>query len=928
MKNSNISRRTFIKQCVIGGVTVYSAPLLCSDDITSSLKEHTLKKGWKFQEKVRFRFDAIAKVTGEKIYGSDYRAQDIDSWPNKQSYGYILRVNKANRIFKGLNLSMLDEQAKPSLVITAKDLQQKQLDFPGFYGKDMLLSEGKTPLYLGHEVAILIFDDFLSFKLAKQKLQFNEDVIIYGRKSALAAKSRDPYATWRVIREEGKEKDLYSPIVNGLIFPSYIDHKPQWPKKGSRKGDALHKGIYYAHKLKDDFNTQDWYFLDKHYDTQSIDTHALEPESFNGYFQRETKTLHLVITSQSPGDFYQFAGEMISKSIYAKEVSKLIVHSPYIGGGFGGKDHTPYPYFGLIASLFCKTPIRLANDRYEQFQSGIKRHPFRIHNHLAFDKKTHKIKGFISDITVDGGGRENYSSSVTMVGVSAAQGIYYLPRNDINATCYPSQLPHAGSMRGYGSLQTMPAFEMMMNEASEALGVDPISLRKLNAMAPGQKNSQGAIPNGSNRYQEMLSLSEKHPIWKNRHTKKQVFEKENVGLKYGVGYSIVTKDYGTGANAPSTSLEIQEDGKIILKIPSMEMGTGTDSSQGLIVKEYLGSIADEIIPAEHKAFEILKLVETDDPHTITQQRQDEMQKNPRWTPVIEMSSAASQSSYYQTHTTKIAAKLLLEFGLYPAAIEIYQKFYFNTEYAQENFPSFEEVQWKDGQLSFLGYPPLSLKTLAKQAYKMGLLSGVVVHAFNRWAWANSSYMINGKKKSYFIDALALKYAKKEYKLLDRVTIDYPKTILNNAMVTYYTPCATLVELSVNEGTGAVNILKTHTFLEAGNIILKEFVEGQLHGGVAMGIGHALYEELPQTDKGAGNGTWNLNRYHLPRAKEVGVWSMEHTFLPPLSKSDPNKGMAEVVMIPIVAAIVEGIYQAIHKRFYHLPIKREDIVKEI
>lgn len=661
MKNSNdMSRRGFLKQCVVGGIAVYSAPLLFGSD---KFKEYTnsnfLQNEWKGDlVKPKFRFDAIAKVTGEKIYSRDYRSQDIESWPKKQSYAFILRVTKANRIFEGINLSSLTDNMKPSIIITEETLKKDHVDFPALFGKEMLLAKGKVPDYEGQEVAILIFDDFVSYKLAKNNLQFSDKAIKYSDKVyPLTSASKPPYATWRIVREEGLDgKDLYSPLQDGLIFPDIKDNKPSWPKEGNKNGSSLDKAIHYSNKLHKDMNDKDWHVIDKTFKTQSIDPAMLEPEAFNGWYDKETKTMHMVISSQSPTDFYLLAGEMLSHSAYAKQVKNLIVHSPYLGGGFGAKDHTPFPYYGLITLLYCKNPVSLSNNRYEQFQGGLKRHPFTMKNKLAFDKKTKKIKGLTTDATVDGGGRENFSSSVTMVGLSGMQGVYYIPRNDLLGSVYPSAMPIAGSMRGYGSLQTMASMEMMMNEAASDLKVDPIELRRINVIKPGEKSTKGAIPNGTNRYLEMLDMAEEHPIWKNRHNKKIQFEKENIGKKYGVGYSIVTKNYGTGAAAPSSSVEITPEGEIILKISYIEMGTGTDTTQGSLVSKYLGSMADEIELGEVKAFEAMEQFETDNPYLISQEKQDKMSKNPRWTPVIDMASAASMSAYYQSHTTSICAK--------------------------------------------------------------------------------------------------------------------------------------------------------------------------------------------------------------------------------------------------------------------------------
>lgn len=281
--------------------------------------------------------------------------------------------------------------------------------------------------------------------------------------------------------------------------------------------------------------------------------------------------------------------------------------------------------------------------------------------------------------------------------------------------------------------------------------------------------------------------------------------------------------------------------------------------------------------------------------------------------------------------------MILRYGLYPAAVEIWKRKYFNHNHSKSNFSDYTTASWKNGKLSAEGYPPLDLKTLAKKAHEMGLVTGVMTHAFNRWAWTSATFNINGVNEELLIDGLALKYGKKSknikpehngFSVINRINVDYPKTSLNNAMVTYLSPCATLVELSISQGSGEVEILNTHTWLEPGTVLVEKLVEGQIEGGLVMGIGHALYESLPQGEDGAGNGTWNFNRYRVPMAKDVGVWNLNYTLLPPLSDTDPSKGIAEVVMIPVVSSIVEAINHAIDKRFYHLPVTQEDIVKEI
>ncbi len=246
------------------------------------------------------------------------------------------------------------------------------------------------------------------------------------------------------------------------------------------------------------------------------------------------------------------------------------------------------------------------------------------------------------------------------------------------------------------------------------------------------------------------------------------------------------------------------------------------------------------------------------------------------------------------------------------------------------------LEWRDRMLVAEGLEPLSLERLAERAHEQGIVTGVCVHAFNRWAWAKADFTVEGRKFQAMIDALSVQYgkgageAKKAamksggYAFIARDKVYYPPVQRTNAGTVYYAPCATMVELSVSPGTGKVNLLSHKTWLECGAQIVPELVSGQIQGGVAMGIGHALYEDLPRHESGPGNGQWNLNRYHVPRASEVAVWKAEGVVLPPLSRTDPPKGMAEVVMIPVVAACVNAIAHATGKRFHATPVTPDKI----
>ena len=102
-------------------------------------------------------------------------------------------------------------------------------------------------------------------------------------------------------------------------------------------------------------------------------------------------------------------------------------------------------------------------------------------------------------------------------------------------------------------------------------------------------------------------------------------------------------------------------------------------------------------------------------------------------------------------------------------------------------------------------------------------------------------------------------------------------------------------------------------------LVPEIVLGQAQGGFAMGVGYALLETLPPYEDGPGNGKWNLGEYVIARGSDLPLHDLEIEVLPPVESEEPPKGMAEVVMVPVVPALLNAIYDATGHRFRSLPV---------
>lgn len=982
-----MSRRGFLKASVIAGISVYIAPLGSRAFAALFEDKNLTPVAWDAAKgQAKFRVDGTAKVTGAKIFARDVRSRDMPGWPAQQAHAFVLRVTRADRPYLGFDLSRLADGLQPDRVVTAEDLARDGVAFPEFYGDDMLLPAGKTPAYLGHAVAILIYRDFARFRFAKDKLKFHDEIIRYG--DVTGPLERDPWGSFRFVRVGGKtayDDDVYSSLKDAPIFPSMMrKHLPVWPD-GNDHGKLDEQGMAYAGKIGASLAQPpaNWLVMSREYRTQSVDTAALEPDNANCWYDAGTQTLHMVVPTQSPSEVAENAAAMAAKGRFP--VKRLIVYPCYTVG-YGSKDHYNMPFYGLAAAMYGDgLPVRLANDRYEQFQTSLKRHAFTMRYRIGVDKESGLLQAFAADMECNGGGRMNFSPSVAMVGATAAQSIYYFPQSDLASVAIASRAIDAGSARGYGTLQSMAATEMMIDEMAAQLGVDAIDFRLKNALRSGMKNTQGAIPAGAVRVDEVLARARAHPLWTQRDKKKSEYEAAHPGHRYGVGFACVQKDFGTGAETSFARVEIDETGKISLHHTAAEMGTGVSTSQAVAVAKWLGMPATDVHIAITDWPE-LPVVTSGDPYLMSQADQDKLAANPRWSPGYASPSSATNSAFYFTHSTREAARLLFLQGLWPAALSIWRRGLGGGQAAPLVVRA-EDARWVEGKLSAAGLEALPLPMLAKTAHELGLVTGATVHVFNRWQWAEADWDLgDGVTQRLPVDGIALRFGKgvangasaagqtpatqtpaakaahrsgnapaksasaaaaaagkgttgtkgaadiqvaaptpgTGYRTIDRKRVYYPPVQRNNAAVTYYSAVGTLVELSVHEATGKVELLTHHSIMECGNQISPQLVSGQLQGGLAMGIGHALHEYLPLYEDGPGNGTWNFNRYHLPRAVDVAVWTQTGEVLPPISETDVPKGIAEVVMIPVVGAIVNGLAHAIGHRFTDLPVTPEKI----
>ncbi len=133
--------------------------------------------------------------------------------------------------------------------------------------------------------------------------------------------------------------------------------------------------------------------------------------------------------------------------------------------------------------------------------------------------------------------------------------------------------------------------------------------------------------------------------------------------------------------------------------------------------------------------------------------------------------------------------------------------------------------------------------------------------------------------------------------------------------------AALVE--VDTQTGSVQVLQVVAAHDVGRAINPRAIVGQIEGGVVMGLGYALTEELIVQEGHVKNA--DLRRYHVPRS------FLTPQILPILVEAPHRagpfgaKGVGEITSIPTAPAITNGIYAAVGGRVYRLPATQERVL---
>jgi carbon-monoxide dehydrogenase large subunit len=126
-------------------------------------------------------------------------------------------------------------------------------------------------------------------------------------------------------------------------------------------------------------------------------------------------------------------------------------------------------------------------------------------------------------------------------------------------------------------------------------------------------------------------------------------------------------------------------------------------------------------------------------------------------------------------------------------------------------------------------------------------------------------------------------------------------------------------VDIDKGTGQVHVRRFVAVDDCGNIINPMIVDGQIHGGLTMGLAPALYEQITYDELG-NNQAGTFMDYLLPTAVETPAWELEKTVTPSPHHPIGAKGVGESATVGAPPAIANAVVDAL----WHLGVRNIDI----
>ncbi|HEY4723093.1 MAG TPA: molybdopterin cofactor-binding domain-containing protein, partial [Anaerolineae bacterium] len=172
--------------------------------------------------------------------------------------------------------------------------------------------------------------------------------------------------------------------------------------------------------------------------------------------------------------------------------SRVRIVGQLMGGGFGGKEDVMGQIHVAMLANVTQRPVKLLFDRHESLLVHPKRHATQIRVKIGAQKNG-RIVACESELYGDTGAYASLGEKVMTRATTHSAGPYDIEH--VRADCYAmyTNNPPAGAFRGFGVTQSAFAVESMMDMLAETLNIEPVELRRMNALHVGSVTNTGQL---------------------------------------------------------------------------------------------------------------------------------------------------------------------------------------------------------------------------------------------------------------------------------------------------------------------------------------------------------------------------------------------------------------------------------------------------
>ncbi len=494
----------------------------------------------------QIRPDAIDKVTGRAIYTDDLHFEGM-------LFARVRRAGVPHGILRRLDVEKARAMPGVRAVLTAEDL-------PGAKRHGILVDD--WPILVG----------------------IGERVRYVGDALAIVAADTEEIAAQAVAAIEADIEPL--PVLSDPVQALQPEAPQLHPTGNLLKHIKVRKGDVAQGFAEADVVLEHTFFT-PHYD------HAfLEPES-SVAVPTEDGRMAVYVGSQIPYDDRR----QVAAALGWPE-SRVHIVGQTMGGGFGGKEDIAGQIHAALLAQATGKPVKLTFDRQESLMVHPKRHATQIRVRVGATRDG-RLTAIQTELYGDTGAYASLGEKVMTRATTHSAGPYEVPH--VKSDCYAvyTNNPPAGAFRGFGVTQSAFAIESMMDMLAERLGLDPVDLRRKNALRVGSVTSTGQVLRESVGLLECIDRVEAEV--KRLSGEEAPFTPHRVpGAAPKVrtwGFAIAFKNTGLGGGAPdeaTAEVALLPEGKFEVRISSAELGQGLVSVLQIVAAEELGVGLEEM----------------------------------------------------------------------------------------------------------------------------------------------------------------------------------------------------------------------------------------------------------------------------------------------------------------------------------------------